>query len=605
MRGTFFTGLLALAASGHAGVLETVHSTPEGWTEIGRPSPSTRMHFRIAMTHPNEGLLEQTLYEISDPSHERYGKHLGRDELKGMLRPEAHATDAVLKWLADSGLDDADIKSDGEWVNFVARLDTAEQMLDTQFHVYHNAMSNTEKIRTLSYSIPDELHELVTMVQPTTRFGQMRPQGRRVFDTEIMGSARGKLGGAAASGLNVTACNASITPSCLKELYNVKGYSLNNASSGFAAFNNFLEEYPRYSDLKTFEAEYAPYANGESFSWSSINGGLLKQNDTIDDSGEANLDVQYLLSMGYPVPIHAYSTGGRGPIVPDLDQLNAATAQNEPYLDFLTYILAQPDDELPHTLTTSYGEDEQSVPLAYRKTVCNMFGQLGARGVSVLFSSGDTGVGSACQTNDGKNTTRFLPIFPAACPFVTSVGGTYHIPEQAIAFSSGGFSDTWARPRYQNKAVSEYLSILGDRWDGLYNKTGRGFPDVAAQSYHFHVIDQGQESLLSGTSASSPAFAGIIAILNGLRIQAGKPTLGFLNPWIYSTAYKALNDVVLGGSRGCTGEDIYSGLPTPFVPYASWNATPGWDPVTGYGTPDFQKLMALALNTTVGHHWKA
>ena len=50
-----------------------------------------------------------------------------------------------------------------------------------------------------------------------------------------------------------------------------------------------------------------------------------------------------------------------------------------------------------------------------------MFAQLGARGVSVLFSSGDTGVGSACQTNDGKNTTRFLPIFPAACPFVTSV----------------------------------------------------------------------------------------------------------------------------------------------------------------------------------------
>ena len=57
-------------------------------------------------------------------------------------------------------------------------------------------------------------------------------------------------------------------------------------------------------------------------------------------------------------------------------------------------------------------------------STCSMFAQLGARGVSVLFSSGDTGVGSACETNDGKNATRFLPIFPAACPFVTSVGGT-------------------------------------------------------------------------------------------------------------------------------------------------------------------------------------
>lgn len=72
--------------------------------------------------------------------------------------------------------------------------------------------------------------------------------------------------------------------------------------------------------------------------------------------------------------------------------------------------------------------------------------------------------GSACQTNDGKNTTRFLPIFPAACPYVTSVGGTYRVePERAISFSSGGFSDLWDRPAYQDEAVNEYLNILGDR----------------------------------------------------------------------------------------------------------------------------------------------
>lgn len=118
----------------------------------------------------------------------------------------------------------------------------------------------------------------------------------------------------------------------------------------------------------------------------------------------------------------------------------------------------------------------------------------------MIFSSGDTGVGSACQTNDGKNTTRFLPIFPAACPFVTSVGGTYHVkPEVAIAFSSGGFSDRFPRPSYQNAAVTEFLSILGDRWKGLYNPAGRGFPDVAAQAYNYTVIDQGVEIRVGGT----------------------------------------------------------------------------------------------------------
>lgn len=131
---------------------------------------------------------------------------------------------------------------------------------------------------------------------------------------------------------------------------------------------------------------------------------------------------------------------------------------------------------------------------------CSLFAQLGARGVSIIFSSGDTGVGSACQTNDGKNTTRFLPIFPAACPFVTSVGGTHHVePEVAIHFSSGGFSDRFPRPAYQEAAVTEYLVKLGNKWEGLYNPLGRGFPDVAAQAQNFIVVDRGSEIRVGGT----------------------------------------------------------------------------------------------------------
>ncbi len=131
---------------------------------------------------------------------------------------------------------------------------------------------------------------------------------------------------------------------------------------------------------------------------------------------------------------------------------------------------------------------------------CSLFAQLGARGISVIFASGDTGVGSACQTNDGKNTTRFLPIFPAACPFVTSVGGTHHVePEVATYFSSGGFSDRFPRPAYQDAAVTRYLGILGNKWEGLYNPAGRGFPDVAAQSQNFTVVDRGLEIRVGGT----------------------------------------------------------------------------------------------------------
>ena len=184
---------------------------------------------------------------------------------------------------------------------------------------------------------------------------------------------------------------------------------------------------------------------------------------------------------------------------------------------------------------------------------------------------------------------------------MTSVGGTVRVePEQAVGFSSGGFSDLWPRPAYQDTAVSQYLTKLGSRWEGLYNPAGRGFPDVAAQGQGFQVYDKGRLISVGGTSASAPVFASVVALLNNARLAAGQSTLGFLNPWIYEQGYKGLNDIVKGGSNGCTGEDIYSGLPAPFVPYASWNATEGWDPVTGYGTPDFEQLRHLATMPQYG-----
>ena len=89
-----------------------------------------------------------------------------------------------------------------------------------------------------------------------------------------------------------------------------------------------------------------------------------------------------------------------------------------------------------------------------------------------------------------------------------------------------------------------------------------------------------------------------MALLNDARLRAGKPALGFLNPLIYSIGYLGLTDITGGGSVGCNGVNGQTGQPIPgasVIPFASWNATIGWDPVTGYGVPDFQKLLALAL----------
>jgi subtilase family serine protease len=74
---------------------------------------------------------------------------------------------------------------------------------------------------------------------------------------------------------------------------------------------------------------------------------------------------------------------------------------------------------------------------------------------------------------------------------------------------------------------------------------------VAAQSENFSIIYQGKEALVDGTSCASPSFAAFVSMLNDARINAQKTPLGFLNPFLYSTGYKALNDITYGNNPGC------------------------------------------------------
>lgn len=274
------------------------------------------------------------------------------------------------------------------------------------------------------------------------------------------------------------------------------------------------------------------------------------------------------------------------PLVPTMDQ-EGPISTNEPYLEFLTYILALNDSALPQTLTTSYGEEEQSVPEEYALEICDMFMQLGARGVSVLFSSGDSGLGKSCVSNVDESTT-FQPTFPAGCPYVTAVGATTgSAPEAGEGYSSGGFSIYHPRPAWQEEAVSAYLDSIGDTYAAFFNATGRGIPDVAAQGSMFMVRDKGQPSFMSGTSASAPVFAGAVALLNAARKSQGVPPLGFLNPWLYNNT-AALLDITSGFSSGCKR------APELGAEGARWNCTAGWDPVTGLGTPKFAELLEAA-----------
>ena len=248
-------------------------------------------------------------------------------------------------------------------------------------------------------------------------------------------------------------------------------------------------------------------------------------------------------------------------------------SQDEPFLKWLQLVANTSDAEVPKLFSTSYGEDESETSTDYADRINVEFVKAGARGISLLFASGDSGAN--CQTGH-----TFQPNWPAASPYVTAVGGTAGSgPEKAVGLSSGGFSNRYGTPSWQSDAIKTYLGGPNVPNRSLFNASGRGFPDIAAQAVDFTVVsDLIPMPGVAGTSCASPTAAGVIGLLNDLRLQAGKPTLGFLNPWLYQTA-AALNDITSGASGGGCGE-MSPGYP----------AVVGWDPVTGLGTPDYAKL---------------
>ena len=103
----------------------------------------------------------------------------------------------------------------------------------------------------------------------------------------------------------------------------------------------------------------------------------------------------------------------------------------------------------------------------------------------------------------------------------------------------------------ESSAVSAYLTQLGSTNSGLFNRSGRAYPDVSAQGERVEIIVDGSTGTVGGTSCASPIFSSVIALINDKLLAAGKSPLGFLNPWLYANP-QAFNDITTGECCGCT-----------------------------------------------------
>lgn len=212
----------------------------------------------------------------------------------------------------------------------------------------------------------------------------------------------------------------------------------------------------------------------------------------------------------------------------------------------------------------------------------------GARSITVIFSSGDQGVGgngySSCPNG-------FIAKFPASCPWITSVGGTqfvgqneevvadFHSINQRIQSPGGGYSNNFAAPDYNANITTTYADSL-QGYVGLFNRSGRGYPGLSLVSVQYSFYIKGGLASGLGTSSASLTVGALIGILNDYLHSQGKGTTGFINPLIYSSkAQGAFNDITSGNNKGCGTNGFY--------------ASPGWDPASGLGSLNFGKLRAI------------
>jgi len=253
-------------------------------------------------------------------------------------------------------------------------------------------------------------------------------------------------------------------------------------------------------------------------------------------------------------------------------------------LAFCELVLNMPKP--PSVVSISWGSGESRYETEHMQAGSDCFQKMGAQGISVFTASGDGGTGQkgtfSCKGFDAD--------WPASCPYITSVGGTYleSGTENGWSSSGGGFSSVFPRPAWQDKTVAAYKEKATLPSSDMYNADGCAKPDIAAVATNYKVSSGGGfYGTLTGTSASSPAFAGMVSLINDLLVDAGKPTVGFINPLLYAAAD--------ANSADFLGFDVVTGNNKRSACDAGFPATEGWDAVTGFGTPLFQNLKSLLM----------
>jgi hypothetical protein len=542
----------------------------EGLVSEGRVDDAMRvpgMTFRFRPTPAQSMELEQLLDDLQDPASplyhawltpEEYGRRFGlaEDDLK-----------KIAGWIASQGFRiDFEAKS-RTYISFTGTAGQVRTTFGTELHRYSlHGKPHFANVREIM--IPAELEPLVYSLE-----------GLDDYTDERTVRAKPRVNGANGS--------HAVTPGDLAVIYDVAplyqkgitGAGQKIVVTGQSSFNP--------QDVRDFRSAVGLPPNEPKV---MLMPGSTDPGFTVAVS-EALLDIEY---AGGAAPdatiVYVYGT-------------NANLAAQ-----YAT------DQNLAPIISHSFGKCEKREPAWARFR--NLAQQAAAQGITWVAASGDTGPADCeSQMTDSAGVSGFSVSVPASVPEVTAVGGTTfmegtgkywsattsengtsalsYIPEMGwndggagllLSASGGGVSSAYARPSWQTGS-------------GVPNDNARHVPDIAFTASAVHdpylIIMTGSVVETGGTSAATPFFAGVLALLNQYVVNTGvqaHPGLGNINPRLYQLAQNTrgvFHDVTAGNNI----IPCKTGTPDCTTGQYGYTAGTGYDHVTGLGSIDVANFV--------------
>ena len=317
----------------------------------------------------------------------RYRAHLSREQVAELVAPHPDTLQLVHSWLEYRGVPSSSISvshgGDSLKLSGVP-VPRANDLLGASYRLYRHVKTNETIVRTLSYALPVALDGHVRVVVPTTSFDSPQRQLQETHE---------HFRGAKREDVTIT------KPGFLSWIYKTREYQLAAKDENSIGIATFWQR-PSVSDLHRFLHTTRSKAQDAKFDQEVFNpdgGGPELLVGVVP-----NMQMQFSQGMTYPTPHTSYIIGPVPKVTEDV------------FIPWLNHMVNTPD--VPKTLLIPIGNSEVFYSRDHAELVCDELTKLGARGVSVLVASGDSGVGRGGCKDDFGNV-RFRVSFPGTCTY--------------------------------------------------------------------------------------------------------------------------------------------------------------------------------------------